>query len=387
MQKLRIIPWLIGIALILTTLAGANRLLHSDPASSGGGGAPPKPPTAPAASEGLVAKGTVRSDPPDIRYTLPSHLSAASVAQVFVQSGQDVKENDPLVRFDDRLLRLDLKEAEMMYQMAVKDYQKALAEQAALEELKAKAAQAIQHAKHNRDRANEKVTLVRKNLEEELAIQVNKNDQKLTAEEKEQRLVKDPRLHDAQSLADVAKQAVEDRESDLKFAEKNIDKLKPVIEDAAFHAELIKAKIAKANIAIEDCTFRAPVAGKVEQVTASKGQTVYPQTQPPLLYLVPTGKRVVWAEVVPEFAHKIKDREGQKVTISDDSNTHLTYEGVVKRISESILPKPNGAPDVLNGKSNAVLIVEIEVIDATPAGKPPLRVGQPVRVSFPAEKR
>ena len=74
------------------------------------------------------------------------------------------------------------------------------------------------------------------------------------------------------------------------------------------------------------------------------------------------------------------------MTISDDSNTHLTYKGRVMRISDAFLPKPNGAPDMINGKSNLVLNVEIEVLDATPAGKPPLRVGQPVRVSFPEHR-
>src|SRR5438477_8891540 len=118
MQKLRIIPWLVGIVLILTTLAGANRLLHSDPASSSGGGAPPKPPTPAATSEGLVAKGTVHSDPPTVTFILPPHFSAGRLAEVFVHGGQEVKANDPLVRFNDSHFQQDLQKATQMYSAA-----------------------------------------------------------------------------------------------------------------------------------------------------------------------------------------------------------------------------------------------------------------------------
>src|SRR5438477_7296342 len=125
MQKLRIIPWLVGIVLILTTLAGANRLLHSDPASSSGGGAPPKPPTPAATSDGLVAKGTVHSDPPTVTFILPPHFSAGRLAEVFVNGGQEVKANDPLVRFEDWQFRLDLEKAQATYNATAQAYAQA----------------------------------------------------------------------------------------------------------------------------------------------------------------------------------------------------------------------------------------------------------------------
>ena len=69
------------------------------------------------------------------------------------------------------------------------------------------------------------------------------------------------------------------------------------------------------------------------------------------------------------------------MTIYDDTNFALTYEGTVRRVADSFLPK-RGADVALTVSPTRVLEVEIDIADPAPAGKPPLRVGQPVRVSF-----
>ena len=385
MRKLRFIPWLLGVALILTTLAGANRLLHpGDPAS--GGGPPALPPkAAPAANgDGLVAKGTVWSDPPTVSYTLPAHLSAGTVFEVKVSGGQEVKADDVLVVFDDSLLKKDLAKAEYAYNAATQDYQKVLVRQQKSIPLQIKLAKlALKEAEQKRDKAKAALKLAKDVLERDLETRKNNDGTLLTAEQREQFRAENQPIFAATLAFDSAENDVAAKHLQVEAAEEEAEAILPVVSQAAFIARSIDADVEKAKLAIRDCTLRAKVPGTVEQVTASAGQVVYPQTRPPLLYLVPAGKRVVWAEVVPEFAHKIKNREGQNVTISDDANTHITYEGIVKRIGKAFLPKPNGAPEILNGKPNLVLIVEIEVLDAAPAGKPPLRVGQPVRVSFP----
>ena len=93
--------------------------------------------------------------------------------------------------------------------------------------------------------------------------------------------------------------------------------------------------------------------------------------------------RLVRAEVVPEFAHKLAGSEGRKVVIYDNDNFNLTYEGTVERIGEAFLPRRFGSQDMTNLNANRVLECTIRVTDPAPAGKPPLRHGQPVRVSFP----
>lgn len=383
MSRLRFIPWILGVALIVTTVAGANRLLHStDPASGSGPPVPPAKPPAALASEGLVAKGWVHSDPPMVPYTLPAHLASGSVVEVFVQSGQEVKAGDPLLRYDSTLLTMELQEAENAYNAALQEAHQAQVKQK-LHPIRVQQADlAVLEAEQKLEDAKEALELAKSALEKDLNIRKGPDgSQPLTPEQKEEYRRENVRIFEARTKARSAENDLRNKKLEKAMIDAEIDLVHLAVNRAAYYAESLKRKADRARQAIADCTLRAKSDGIVEQVTASKGMTVYPQTRP-VLYLVPSGKRVVWAEVVPDFAHKIVGRERTEVTISDDSNTHLTYKGTVKRIGGAFLPKPNGAPDIINGKANVVLIVEIEVLDATPAGKPPLRVGQPVRVSF-----
>ncbi|CAN5581195.1 hypothetical protein BH11PLA2_BH11PLA2_43580 [soil metagenome] len=382
MQKLKLIPWLLGIAVVVTTVAGAKHLLQS-PGSASAAAAPVAAKPAATTAEGLVAKGTVQSDPPLVAYTLPAHLQAGTIAEVPVHGGAEVKVGDTLIRFDTALLQEDYKGAQLKHSTAYQEYKQVEAEKAKLLTMQEKAKLALKDAQTKLARAKEGVDNAKSILDKEVKARKNPDGSDFSAEQIAQAYREDLRLFQAQSVYDSVESLVNDKVLDVRYASEESESLARKAEVAAFRAEAIKAEVNKAKQAIDDCTIKAKTAGTIEQVSASVGQTVYPQTRPPLMYLIPSGKRVVWAEVVPDFAHKIKDRVGQKVVISDDSNTHLTYDGLVIRIGSAFLQKPNGTPEIINGKSNVVLMVEVEITDATPAGKPPLRVGQPVRVSFP----
>lgn len=379
MHRLRIIPWLFGVGLVLTTLVGANRLLHNDPASAGGGGAP-KSVTLPATTESLVAKGTVIADPPTIAYTLPAILQAGCIVEVLVKSGQEVKAGDALVRFDDSMYKYDLKKAEAAYQAAAHDYNLAVEKHKLLPLTIEKARNGVSDAKLQRDRAKEQLIQLKKDLLE--AQRLSKDLSNLTQEERDRRVAEDLRVTTLSGQLDRLELGVSNAELDLKMAEAAEESLVTTVKKAAHYASTVKCDLDKVTHAINECTIHAKVAGTIEQVTASVGQTVNAMTRVPLFYLVPSGKRIVSVEVVPDFAHRIGNRIGQAVDITDDSTSHLKYKGVVKRIGSAFLPKANGAPEIINGKSNAVLTVEIEVTDPAPSGQPPLRVGQPVRVTF-----
>jgi hypothetical protein len=99
------------------------------------------------------------------------------------------------------------------------------------------------------------------------------------------------------------------------------------------------------------------------------------------MYLIPSGPRVVRAEVEAEFAHKIDDFIGKTVTIRAGQNFADTYTGTARRVSGAFLPKRFGG-DSLVGNPTRVLECLIEITDPAPAGRPPLRPGQPVRVTF-----
>jgi multidrug resistance efflux pump len=375
---------LLGVGLVLTSLAGANRLLHSDPASAGGGGdGPARPAAPPVAGESLVAKGTVTSDPPTFAYVLPAHLAAGEVAEVFVQNGQSVKAGDALVRFKDDALRHKHKEAEDGYNAATQDYNLAVLKHKDHAVNVEKARLAIADFTQKRDRAKEQLVNMKKQIAEQEKFSQDKDGRPLTPAEIDRRVAEDHRVTTLAGQIDSAENAIKLAGLDLKAVEAAEESLQGLVRKAAYAAKMLHDRMDEAAWAIAECTVKAKIPGTVEQLSASLGQTIHPHSRPPLFYLVPSGKRIVSVEVVPEFAHKLKNRVDQKVQITDDANTHLAYEGVVKRIGSAFLPKANGAPEIINGKSNAVLTVEIEVIDATPAGKPPLRVGQPVRVTFP----
>jgi hypothetical protein len=146
----------------------------------------------------------------------------------------------------------------------------------------------------------------------------------------------------------------------------------------------LQATVAEAEAAVDAYLIKAKDGPPctVEQITAAAGVTYGPGTRTPLLWLIPTGGRVVRAEVEAEFAAHVAGTVGKKVTIYDHNNFALTYEGVVERISTGFLPK-RYAGESLTMNASRVLECVVRVADPAPAGKPPLRVGQPVRVAFP----
>ena len=121
--------------------------------------------------------------------------------------------------------------------------------------------------------------------------------------------------------------------------------------------------------------------GLLGLATVSASMAVLLWGTEPVLILVPAGKRIVRAEVQAEFAYKVADTVSKKVTVFDDTNFALTYEGTVRRVATSYLPR-RAADVALTVSPTKILEVEIEIADPAPPGKPPLRVGQPVRVSF-----
>ncbi len=143
-----------------------------------------------------------------------------------------------------------------------------------------------------------------------------------------------------------------------------------------------EAMVDQARAALEMCTVRAKVAGTIERVNISKG-TLMGMTPPmSAVILVPAGPRVIRTEVEAEFAHRIgQDKVGKKVTISDHSDAKLTYQGIVRYIPIVFLPRRSTDTGFVPNETR-VLEVIVEVVDANPAGKPPLKVGQKVRVNF-----
>jgi multidrug resistance efflux pump len=142
-----------------------------------------------------------------------------------------------------------------------------------------------------------------------------------------------------------------------------------------------QAEAKKAQSAIDLCTIVAKIDGTIEQVTIGEGATLGVGTLKPALWLIPKGPRIVRAEIEADFAHRVSDKDlGREVTIFDNTDPKLTYKGKVLLISKTFLPKRS--TEGILGSETRVLEAQIEVLDASPADRPPLRVGQRVRVDL-----
>ena len=374
-------PWVLGVCLLAFSFVAANRLLQTQEGNNGAGPDVPKKdakaaPSGEAKAAGLTVLGTVDAPQGVGRVDAPSFpaLSGATVIAVYVVPGQEVKIGDPLLKFDDSLFLAKLDQAEAALNGAKWDAEKAkvqkdtLPKAIDLQKLAVKKAESdLYFAKEAYDRAREAFDAI-------LAT-----DQMRSDVEKDRARRNNLELLKGQQLTASAKFAVEKEQNELALLQS-----KPVDADVQLAAAKIAgatAAVAEAKAVIELATVKARSAGVVERLIAHPGRTFGPTTREPALYIVPGGVRIVRAEVEAEFAHKVHDKVGRTVTICDSHNFNQTYEGRVTRIATSYFPN-RGSGDVLAVNPSQVLECEIEVLDPTPAGKPPLRMGQKVRVAF-----
>ena len=373
MNRLKALTWAAGVGTLAVTLVGAAKLL--DPPSAGPLPAPP------AGLVGTTVHGVVDSDPPPIRVGPPAVAGLATVDRVFVADGQTVKDGEKLVQFDDRTLRAKLVQAKGKLAGAEALVEKA--KQARVVQAARVDAQklAIKAADDNRKNAEE---ALRRNQETQdkvlAAYRKPSTDALLTDEEKAQRRKDDPDLFTAETMVTGMRNKLEGERKTLAVLEAS--PLEADIQAAEADATAARGLVAEAEAAADACLVKARVDGVVEQLDAAPGVTFGPATRNPLLLLVPTGPRVVWAEVDPEFAYRIADKVGTKVTVTDFTNTALTYPGVVRRVGTAFVARRSAA-DTLALNSPKALECVIDLPDPAPAGKPPLRVNQPVRVVFP----
>ncbi|HUR53146.1 MAG TPA: HlyD family efflux transporter periplasmic adaptor subunit, partial [Gemmataceae bacterium] len=159
-------------------------------------------------------------------------------------------------------------------------------------------------------------------------------------------------------------------------------KVEIAVTGATAAVKVAEAAVAESNLAVELCTVKASVAGTIEQIHVSAGTTLGVSTRGTAVSLIPTGPRVVRAEIEADFAHRVgSDKKGKEVTITDHTDGKLVYKGVVEHIGGAFLKKRHGG-DGLLASETLVLEARVIVTDYNPTGKSPLRVGQKVRVNF-----
>ena len=196
----------------------------------------------------------------------------------------------------------------------------------------------------------------------------------------EERIKTDQDLFKLRSLHEVA--LMKRDLSKAKLAEMEVVDHKLGVAQAEAAVKQAEALVAEAKLAVELCTVKASVAGTVEQIHVSVGTTLGIGTRGTAVSLIPSGPRIVRAEIEADFAHRVgSDKEGKEVTIVDHTDGKLAYKGVVEKVGTAFLPKRHGDGGLL-GSDTRVLQARIVVTDPNPTGKSPLRVGQKVRVNF-----
>ncbi len=315
------------------------------------------------------------TDPPPVSYGLPPVLQSGTVLKVFVKEHEDVKVDQPLYAFDATLQQATVDSAKAAVTLAetkVAEAKEGKKRHVRNIEVMKQGVEALE--RRARDVVNYRDKIVKKNLEDSYRRNT------IPPEEWPAKLSIDPTYAEAENKYTAAYNELEVEKAKLKALEA-VDTQIPV-EQAEAAVNQAQKELARAQVVVDLCVVKAKTAGTVEQVSISPGATLGISTRTPALWLIPAGPRVVRAEVEAEFAHRVgNDRIGKQVTISDHSDAKLTYTGTVRDIGKTFLPKRANAENLI-GNDTRVIEAVIDITDASPAGKPPLRVGQRVRVNL-----
>lgn len=369
LRKMRPVFVVAGLAALIGSIIGARNLTNGGgPDANARGGDSPRP------APGLVVLGTVDSDPQPVQYGLPPVLQSGTVEKVYVKDGDEVKEGHKLYEFNAMIPKAKLKSAEaaVAYANTKLDETKQL-------ELQHKAALklaevGITAAKRKVEIAYRTLYFVDKELEKSYTGLGHPKEKWAELKLSSLDLVKATADH---NIAKTEQDVAEAKLDQLVATDPSVKK-----KEAEAAVKQAEAAQKEAEAAVELCVVTAKAAGTVEQVSVGAGATLGVSTRTPALWLIPTGARVVRAEVEAEFAHRVgPELHGKTVTVFDHTDAKITYTGVVKRVGTTFLPK-RSAGDSLLGSDTRVLPIDIEVADYAPQGKPPLFVGKRVRVSL-----
>lgn len=373
LRRFRPALFILGAVLLIGSLLGA-RMLTAGNGSTEKSEPKTANPVSSSKAIGPIVLGTVDSDPTPVSYGLPPVLQTGMVAVVFVKDGQEIKLGDKLYEFDTSLQKVDLERAEAAVATA-KTKVGVAAEGAKKHAESVKVMkQAVAAAERKEKWQGELYLLVKGNLE------TYYKSNNIPEAEWEKKLRSEDKLYTAQVAYAGAQIDVALKKAELAALEAADPQV--FVKEAEAGVKQAEEEVQKARISIDLCTVKAKSPGTVERVTISPGTTLGISTREPALWLIPAGTRVVRAEVEADFAHKVgKDIEGKEVVVYDNTNPQLTYKGKVIRVGGTFLPK-RGAGESLLGNDTRVLEAVVEVNEPATKEKPPLRVGQRVRVSL-----
>jgi multidrug resistance efflux pump len=334
------------LALLLASLAGAGSALRLS-------GAGPAPEAAVAdTAQPLVCYGHV-----DLERGVASlyPLLPGRVTKVEVRETEAVNAGAVLLRLDDQLARLHLKEAE-----------------ATLEAAKLQASQAQRLAEQHKFRMAQQRALIEA-IRQRSAGAAHVLAHKRALENAKQL------NHEEVATAEAAVREVEAMETAERAKLRELELSDPTVavKQAQVEVDVRQAQLEQAGRGVEDCLLRAPSSGTVLRILVAPGDVLGAHARQPAVLFCPNEQRIVRAEVEQEFAQGVA--VGQAASIQDDIIADgPNWHGRVLRVSDwythrrSILQEPFQLNDVRT----------LECLIALDPGQPPLRIGQRVRVTI-----
>jgi len=377
--------YVIGIMVLAGTLVGARFLVPG----AGNGGVPESPDPVKSRLQdsavlarvgtGPIVLGYVDSSPSMVQYGLPPNMQTGLVSKVFVKEGDLVDADVPLFAFDTSLQEADVQRADAAVAAAEAKLNSA---KAAADEHRKKEGlqqQAVDVAKLKFDLSKNSYGVAYANLLDSYKTQG------FLESSWPERLAKDPKLMELSNA-----QKTFEKEWSVELAKLEVLKAAPVdllAKEAETAIIQAKAEVDKAKAALKLCTVKSHVPGIVERLSVSAGDVMGLGSRSTAVWFVPSGPRIVRAEVEPEFAHRVTieaslpGAKKREITVFDNADSKISYKGALTRVGTSFLPKRSGG-DSLMGNDTRVLECIIEVANWAPKDGPPLRVGQKVRVNF-----
>lgn len=267
----------------------------------------------PISADDLDVVCTGRVDAPQMVISLDP-AQAGRVVEVYVQEGDAVETDQPILKLDDSLAVHRRKQAEAAVTAAATDLDRAKREAERFP-------QQVEMRRATVQAADAQVTAAEKSLEARKALSglQKPGEAEIAGLEASIRQLKELKRAEEIALAQLEKAQREDF--------------------ALYAVKAAEARLAAAEADLElaqkserECVLKAPAKGVILRLQATKGGNIVPGYIPAVVF-APAGKRVVRAEVDQEYLAKV--HEGQKAVIQDESRLDSpTWKGTVKSVSK-----------------------------------------------------
>ena len=343
--------WLLGVALLVGTIAGAGWVLNHAPAGTPVPRETPRERMRPGA-DSIICIGYV-----DVPLgTTPLYpLQPGRVAEVCVREGDDVTKGQVLFRMDDRLARSRFDEAEADLKSAEALKAKAERERELQPTRIAGQRAAVEVARANANAQAKAVAGLKRLLD--AGAGGSAGPEELAAAEEKENAAKKLVEVEAQKLKGLAEY---DFAPELRLADANL--------------QAKQAVRARARLALDECAVRAPADGRALRVFITPDQLLGPDPKVPAIQFCPAVARVVRAEVQQEWGSRVD--VGQVAVIEDDSRAGMQWTGRVTRVSDWYAPRRSKLQEPFQFND----VRTLECIVSVDPGQPRMRIGQRMRV-------